>query len=95
MDLSFGVVSGFFFVTTERTVNVVVVVVLFEEGEDVIKVKVLVFAGGVRVVLVDVAVGGVIEVVITDNVIERAYVESWLLTDASLWIRQVFIRVPV
>ncbi len=84
MDLSFVLVSGFFFITTECTVDVVVV--LLEEGEDVIKVKVLVFAGGVGVVLIDVAVGGVIKIVVTDNVIERTNVESWLLTDASLWI---------
>jgi len=95
MDLSFVEVSGFFFVTTERTVNVVLIVVLLEEGDDVLKVKVLVFAGGVGVVLIDVAVGGVIEVVVTNNVIERTYVGSWLLTDASFWIRRVFIRVPV
>ncbi len=95
MDLSFVVVSGFFFVTTERTVNVVVVVVFFEVGEDVVKVKVLVFAGGVGVVLIDVVVGGIIEVVITNNVVERTYVGSWLLTDASFWIRRVFIQVPV
>ncbi len=80
---------------TERTLDVVVVVILFEGGEDVVKVKVLVFAGGVRVVLIDVAVGGVIEVVVTDNVVERTYVESWLLTDASLWIRRVFIWILV
>jgi hypothetical protein len=94
-DLSFIMVSGFFFITTECTVYIVVVVILFKEGEDVIKVKVLVFAGGVRVVLIDVAVGGVIEVVVTDNVVERTYVESWLLTDASLWIRRVFIWVSI
>jgi hypothetical protein len=33
MDLSFVVVSGFFFVTTERTVDVVIV--LLEVGKDV------------------------------------------------------------
>ncbi len=86
VDLSFVVVSGFFFVMTERTVDVVVVFVLFEEGEDVVKVKILAVAGGVRVVLFDVAVGGVIEVVVTNNVVERTYVGSWLLTDASFWI---------
>jgi hypothetical protein len=95
MDLSFVVVSSFFFVTTERTVDVVVVVVIFEEGEDVFNVKVLVFAGGVGVVLIDVAVRGVIKVVVTNNVVERTYVGSWLLTDASFWIRRVFIRIPV
>jgi len=62
MDLSFVEVSGFFFVTTERTVDVVLVVVLL---------------------------------VVTNNVVERTYVGSWLLTDASFWIRRVFIRVPV
>jgi len=86
VDLSFVDVPGFFFVTTERTVGVAVIVV-FEEGKDVVEVKVLVFAGGVGVVLIDVAVGGVIEVVVTNNVIERTYVGSWLLTDASFWIR--------
>jgi hypothetical protein len=86
IDLSFVVVSGFFFVTTERTVDVVVVVVFFEEGEDVFKVKVLAFAGGVGVVLIDVTVGGVIEVVVTNNVVERTNVGSWLLTNASFWI---------
>jgi hypothetical protein len=94
MDLSFVAVSGFFFVMTECTIDVVVAVVLLEEGDDVLKVQVLVFAGGVGVVLIDVAVGGVIEVVITNNVVERAYVGSWLLTNASFWIGQVFIRIP-
>jgi hypothetical protein len=95
VDLSFVDVSGFFFVTTERTVDVAVVVVFFEEGEDIVEVKVLVVAGGIGVVLVDVAVRGVIEEIITDNVVEWAYVESWLLTDASFWIRQIFIRISV
>ena len=95
IDLSFVVVSGFFFVTTERTVDVVVVVVFFEEGEDVFKVKVLAFAGGVGVVLIDVTVGGVIEVVVTNNVVERTYVGSWLLTDASFWIQRIFIRISI
>jgi hypothetical protein len=94
MDLSFVVVSGLVFVTTERTVEVgVVVVVFFEKGEDVVKVKVLFLVGGIRVVLIDVTVG-VIQVTVTNNV-ERVYVKSWLLTDASLWIRQIFIRISV
>jgi hypothetical protein len=83
MDLSFVEVSGFFFVTTERTADVVLVVVLLEEGDDVLKVKVLVFAGGVGVVLIDIAVGGVIEVVVTNDVVESTYVGSWLLTDMT------------
>jgi hypothetical protein len=86
VDLSFIVVSGFFFVTTERTVEVVVVVIFLEEGEDIVEVEVLVVAGGIGVVLVNVTVGGVIEEIVADNVVEWAYVESWLLTDASLWI---------
>jgi len=94
MDLSFVDVPGFFFVTTECTVDVAVVVV-FEEGKDVVEVKVLVVAGGIGVVLVDVAVGGVIEEIVADNVVEWAYVESWLLTDASFWIRRVFIRISI
>jgi len=87
VDLSFVDVPGFFFVTTERTVDVAVVVVfVFEKGKDVVKVKVLVVAGGIGVVLVDVTVRGVIEEIVTDNIVEWAYVESWLLTDASFWI---------
>jgi hypothetical protein len=41
--LSFVMVSGFFFVTTECTIEVLAVVALFEEGEDVVKIKVLFF----------------------------------------------------
>jgi hypothetical protein len=92
MDLSFVVVSGFFFVTTERTVDVVIV--FLEVGEDVVEIEVLVVAGGVGICLVDVTVG-VIEVTVADNVVEWAYVKSWLLTDASFWIRRIFIRVSV
>ena len=92
MDLSFVVVSGFFFVTTECTVNVVVV--FLEVGEDVVEIEVLVVAGGVGICLVNVTVG-VIEEIVTDNVVEWAYVESWLLTDASFWIQRVFIRIPI
>ena len=92
MDLSFVVVSGFFFVTTECTVNVVVV--FLEVGEDVVKIKVLIVAGGVGICLVNVTVG-VIEEIVTDNVVEWTYVWSWLLTDASFWIRRIFIWVSV
>ncbi len=74
-DLSFVVVSGLVFVTTERTVVVGVAIVFFEEGEDVVEVKVLLFFGGVGVVLIDIAVG-VIEVSVANNVIERVYVGS-------------------
>ena len=73
MDLSFVVVSGFFFVTTEHTIDVVIV--FLEVGEDVVKIEVLVVAGGVGIRLGDVTVG-VIEVIVTDNVIEWAYVKS-------------------
>ena len=92
MDLSFVVVSGFFFVTTECTVDVVIV--FLEVGEDVVEIEVLVVTGGVGIRLVDVTVG-VIEVIAADNVVEWAYVKSWLLTDASFWIRRIFIRVSV
>ena len=92
MNLSFVVVSVFFFVTTERTVDVVIV--FLEVGEDVVEIEVLVVAGGVGIRLVDVTVG-VIEVTVADNVVEWAYVKSWLLTDASFWIRRIFIRVSV
>jgi len=92
MDLSFVVVSGFFFVTTERTVDVVIV--FLEVGEDVIEIEVLVVTGGVGVCLVDVTVG-VIEEIVTDNVVEWTDVRSWLLTDASFWIRRIFIRISV
>jgi hypothetical protein len=74
-DLSFIMVSGLVFVTTERTVVVGVAVVFFKEGEDVVEIKVLLFFGGVGVVLIDVAVG-VIEVSVANNVIERVYVGS-------------------
>jgi hypothetical protein len=47
------------------------------------KSKYCFFSGGVRVVLIDIAVGGVIEVVVTDNFVERTYVESWLLTNCQ------------
>ncbi len=86
MDLSFIVVSSLVFITMERTIEVVVAVVFFKEREDVVIVEVLFFVGGVRIVLVDVAVR-VIEVSIANNIIERVYVESWLLTDAGLRIR--------
>jgi hypothetical protein len=92
MDLSFVVVSGFFFVTTECTVNVVVV--FLEVGKDVVEIEVLVVTGGVGVCLVDVTVG-VIEEIVTDNVVEWTDVRSWLLTDASFWIRRIFIRISV
>jgi hypothetical protein len=80
IDLSFVMVSGLVFVTTERTIEVGVTVVLFEEGKDVVEVKVLLFIG---VVLIDIVVG-VIKVTVANNVVKRVYVESWLLTDASL-----------
>jgi len=92
MDLSFVVVSGFLFVTTERTVNVVVV--FLEVGEDVVKIEVLVVAGGVGICLVNVTVG-VIEEIVTDNVVEWTDVRSWLLTDAGFWIRRIFIWISV
>ena len=92
MDLSFVVVSGFFFVTTERTVNVVVV--FLEVGKDVVEIEELVVTGGVGVCLVSVTVG-VIEEIVTDNVVEWTDVRSWLLTDAGLWIRRIFIRISV
>jgi hypothetical protein len=75
MDLSFVVVSGLVFVTTECTVEVGVAVIFFEEGEDIAEVKVLLFVSGVGVVLIDVSVG-VIEVSVANNVIERVYVGS-------------------
>ncbi len=96
VDLSFVDVPGFFFVTTECTVDVAIVIVFaFEKGKDVVEVEVLVVAGGIGVILVDLVVGGVIEEIVTDNVVEWAYVGSWLLTDASFWIRRIFIWISV
>ncbi len=94
MDLSFIVVSGLVFLTTERTVQIVVAVVFFKERDDVVEVKVLFFVGRVGIVLVDVAVG-VIEVSVANNIVKRVYVERWLLTDASLRIRRIFIRISI
>ena len=83
MDLSFVVVSGFFFVMTEHTVNVVVV--FLEVGKDVVEIEVLVVAGGVGICLVNVTIA-VMKEIITDNVVEWTDVRSWLLTDAGFWI---------
>lgn len=88
VDLSFVAVSGFFFVTTERTVDVVIV--FLEVGKDVVKIEVLVVAGGVGVRFV-----GVIEVTVADYVVKWTNVRSWLLTDASFWVRRIFIRISV
>ncbi len=85
VDLSFILESCVSLVMTERTVEVVVVV-LFKEGEDVVKVEVLMLVHGFDVVLV-VVVDGVIEKVVPNDVVKRVQIERLQFTDACFWIR--------
>jgi hypothetical protein len=88
VDLSFVPIFGIGLVTTERTIEVVFIVFFFEEGNEVIEVKVLVLVGGIDVVLVGVVfVVGVIEIVVPNNVIEGNQVERLSLPDASLRVQ--------
>ncbi len=91
VDLSFVLESCISLVTTELTVEVVVVV-LFKEGEDVVKVEVLMLVCGFDAVLV-VVIDGVIEIVVPDDVVKRVQIKRLLFTDACFWIRQVFIQI--
>jgi hypothetical protein len=72
-DLSFVLVSCVGLETTERSLEVVFVFFFFQDRDEVVKIEIALFVGGVVVILV-----GVIEIIITKNVVERNVWNLWL-----------------